>query len=107
NDRRPGDVRRHQVRRELDALEANVEDLRDRTYHERLRQSRHADEQAMSPREDGGQDLLNNLSLADHDPAELLDHLRAGLGELGEVFADAIGGQGSPSRSGLPYVPWD
>ena len=106
-DRRAGDVRRHQVGRELDALEGDVEDLADRADHERLGQARHADEQAVAAREDGGEDLLDDLGLADDDAAELLDHLRAGLAELGQVFADPIGGHGTlPSNFGDGKFPY-
>jgi hypothetical protein len=46
----------------------------------------------MAARENRCQDLLNHLTLADDDAAELVEHLRAGLGELCQVFADAVGG---------------
>ena len=87
-----GDVGGHQVGRELDALEADVEDLADRADHERLGQSGHADEQAVAAREDGGQDLLDDLALADDDAAELAEHLGAFLAELGEDLGLTIGG---------------
>ena len=51
----------------------------------------HADQQAVAAREDGGQDLLDNLRLADDDAAKLIEHECAGLTELGQVFADAVG----------------
>ena len=73
-------------------LKRDVEDLADRADHERLGQAGHADEQAVAAREDGGEDLLDDLGLADDDAAELLEHLGAGLAELGQVFADAVGG---------------
>ena len=88
---RAGDVGRHQVRRELDALEADVENLADRANHERLRQPRHADEQAMPAREDSRQDLFDDLVLPDDGPPQLLDDLRARLAELSEIFTDAVG----------------
>ena len=91
-DRGAGDVGRHQVRRELDALEADVQDLADRADHERLGQARHADQQAMAAGEDGRQDLLDDLRLADDDAAELLEHQGARLAELGEVLADTLRG---------------
>ena len=75
-----GDVGRHQVGRELDALEGDVEDLADGADHERLGQAGHADEQAVAAREDGGQDLLDDLGLADDDAAQLVEHLRARSG---------------------------
>ena len=45
-----GDVGRHQIRRELDALEAQVENLGERLDQQRLRQTRHAGEQAVAAR---------------------------------------------------------
>ena len=65
--------RRHQVGRELDALERDVEDLADRADHERLGQAGHADEQAMAAREDGGEDLLDDFGLADDGAAKLFE----------------------------------
>ena len=50
-----GDVRGHQVGRELNALEADVENPRQRADHQRLGQARHAFQQAMAAREDGGE----------------------------------------------------
>ena len=46
----------------------------------------------MAAREDGRHDLLDDLRLADYRPAELLDHLVAGLAKLGQILADAIAG---------------
>ena len=89
--RRAGDVRGHQVRRKLDALEADIQNLADRADHQGLGQAGHADKQAMPAREDGGQDLLDHVGLADDDAAELFEHEAARLAELAEIFADAIG----------------
>ncbi len=46
-DLRAGDVGRHQVGRELDPLELQVEDLRDRADEQRLGQARGAGDQAV------------------------------------------------------------
>src|SRR5262245_48779181 len=46
-----GDVGRHQVRCELDTLEADVQNLSDARYHERLGQAGNADEQTVASRE--------------------------------------------------------
>ncbi len=90
-DRRAGDVGGHQVGRELDALERDVENLRDRADHERLGQAGHADEQAVPAGEDGGEDLLDDLGLADDDAAELVEHRSAVCGELSQVIREAVG----------------
>ena len=69
----------------------------DRRDHERLGQARHADQQAMPAGEDGGEDLLDDVRLADDDAPQLLDHLSPRLRELGQVFADAVGLHGALS----------
>ena len=64
---RAGDVRRHQIRGELNALETDVENLADRGNHEGLGETRHADQQTVAAREDGGEDLLDHFVLPDND----------------------------------------
>jgi hypothetical protein len=64
-----GNVRRHQVWGELDALEGRVQDLADARDHERLGESGHADEEAVAAGEDGGEDLLDDFALPDDDAA--------------------------------------
>ena len=66
-----GDVRRHQVRRELDPLERQIQDSRNRADEQRLGQPRHADEQAMPSAEQAHQHLLDDLLLADDHLADL------------------------------------
>src|SRR3954451_11534416 len=66
------DVRRHQVRRELDAVELQVNRLRQAFDQQRFRQPRHAAEQHVSAGEKRGQDLLNHRLLADNRAAELV-----------------------------------
>jgi hypothetical protein len=78
NDVRAGDVRRHQVRRELDAVELEVEDLRQRPDQQRLRQSGHADDQAVAADEQRQQNLVHHLLLADDQLAELANDLLLG-----------------------------
>src|SRR5204862_4413562 len=68
------------------------EDLADRADHERLGEAGHADQEAVAAREDGGEDLVDDLGLADDGPAQLVEHLRANLTEVGQDFVDAIGG---------------
>ena len=60
-----GDVRRHEVGRELDAVEAEVEHLGQRRDEQRLGQARHADEQAVAAREQRRQQLIDHRLLAD------------------------------------------
>ena len=56
-----GDVRGHQVGRELDAVEGQVQRIGQRADHQRLGQAGHADQQAVAAGEDGDQQLLDHL----------------------------------------------
>ena len=71
----PGDVAGHQVGRELDPVEFQRERLRQRVDHQRLGQSGHPFEDAMAPGEDGDQELIDDLVLADDLPGDLLADL--------------------------------
>ena len=75
------DVGRHQVGRELDAVEVEVEHLGQRADEERLAQARHALEQGMAADEQAGQDAVDDLVVAD-------DHLADLVPDLGESFAE-------------------
>ena len=88
----PGDVRRHQVGRELDPLEADVEDLGERADHQGLGQARHAHQEDVPPGEDRGEDLLDHFVLADDDLAQLGDHHVARVAELVEELGDPVAG---------------
>ncbi len=75
-----GDVRRHEVRGELDALEVQVQDVGERLDEERLRQPRHAGDQAVAAGEQRDEHLLDDLVLPDDDLAELGENARAAFG---------------------------
>ena len=77
-----GDVARHQVRRELHAREAQVERLRHRLHEQRLREAGHADEQHVAAGEQRGDEIVDDLVLADDAPPDLLDQRRARAREL-------------------------
>ncbi len=77
-----GDVGGHQVGRELNTLESDIEDLGQRADHQGLGQARHAFEQAVAAREDGGKQLLDDLVLPDDDFLQLLLHHDPMLAEL-------------------------
>ena len=91
-----GDVRRHQVGRELDALEVEVEDVGERLDQQRLRQAGHAGDQAVAAGEERDQHLLDDLVLADDDLAQLgenpLAALRHALGADGSL--ESVDGHG-------------
>ena len=75
-----GDVGRHQVGRELDAVELERQRIGQRADHQRLGQPRHADQQAVPAGEQGDQQLLDHLLLADDDLAQLVGD--AAIGSL-------------------------
>ena len=83
-----GDVRGHQVGRELNALEADVEDPGQRADHQRLGQAGHAFQQAMPAGEDGGEELLDDFVLADDDLLQFLLHELPMLAELLQDVAE-------------------
>ena len=81
-----GDVRGHQVRRELDALERKMHNAGERADEQRLGQARHADEQAMPAAEHGHDHLFDDLVLPDDHLADLVGHPFVG----GSNFLDRL-----------------
>jgi hypothetical protein len=65
-----GDVSRHEIGRELDPLEREIQDLRDRFDQQRLRETGNASQQAVPAREKGHQDLVDHFVLAHDDFAD-------------------------------------
>ena len=76
DDLRADDVGRHQVRRELDAVELEMHRLRERLDQQRLRQPGHAAQQAVAAGEERDQDLLDDRLLADDRAAQLVPQPR-------------------------------
>ena len=74
-----GDVGGHQVRRELDAREAEVQQLREGGDEQGLGHPRDAYEQRVVAGQDAEQDLLDHLLHPDHALAERLPDARCGL----------------------------
>ena len=88
-----GDVGRHQVGRELDPLEGEVEDLGERLDEQRLGETRHAGDQAVAAGEERHQHLVDDLVLADDDLAELGEDPAAPvLDAFGEAGGGRVGG---------------
>jgi len=82
-DFRAGDVGGHQVGCELDAVEGQIQNVSQAAHQQRLREPRHAQQQAVSAGEDGDQHLIDHLFLADNHFADFrLDGLMGG----GDVF---------------------
>jgi hypothetical protein len=70
-----GDVRRHQVGRELDAVELQVEDAGERRDEQRLREAGDADDETVAADEQRQEDQLDHVALADDALAKLGDDL--------------------------------
>ena len=71
DDVRADDVGRHQVGRELDALEVQVQRLGERADQQRLAQPGHAFEQRVAAGEQAGQHAVDDLVVADDHLADL------------------------------------
>ena len=94
-----GDVRRHQVGRELDPLEIEIEDVGERLDQQRLGQARHAGDQAVAAGEQRDQDLLDDLVLPDDDLAQLGENPLAALRDLlAPACASTISGELASTR---------
>ena len=76
------DVGRHQVGRELDAGEIQVEGFGQGADQERFAQSRHAFQQAMAAGEQARQHAVDDLVMADNDAADLFADRRIAVDEL-------------------------
>ena len=91
---RAGDVGGHEVRRELDALELEVEDLRERLDEERLGEAGRAGDEAVAAGEERDEELLDDFALADDDLAQLGADARAAGDELFDGLLVGGGGVG-------------
>ena len=70
-----GDVRGHQIGRELDAAEQQAQSLRDGAHHQRLGGTGETGDQAVATHQQRGQDLVESLVLADDHLADLRQDL--------------------------------
>ena len=95
-----GDVRRHQVGRELDALEDQAERLRDGADHQRLRRAGQAGDQAVAADEERDQDLVEHFVLPDDDLAHLREDAVAHRVKALDALLEFSGVQVDFSRSG-------
>ena len=78
----PIDVGGHQVGRELDARELQVQRLGQRPHQHGLAQARHAFQQRMAARDHADQHMVNHIILPDDDLAHLVDNRRCGIMKL-------------------------
>jgi hypothetical protein len=93
---RPGDVRGHEVGRELDAAEPQVHRPRQGADHQGLRQARHAHQQAVSAHEDRGQHLVEDFALAYNLAADFGDEAVAEALELRQTLVKTLLGHAKP-----------
>ena len=77
NDVRAGDVRRHQVGRELDAAKLQAQRIRNGAHHQRFRGAGHAGQQHVTADEQRDQHLVHHLVLADDHLAHLAHNVFA------------------------------
>ena len=102
---RAGHVAGHQVGRELDALERQMQRLRERTDQQRLGQAGHAFEQGMAAGENGDQHLLDHFVLADDHFGQFVADAVIGL--LATLHGGNVGGGGiwGGSSGGHRWTP--
>jgi len=79
---RAGDVRGHQIRRELNAREAEIQNLGKGVDKKSFRQARDTDDQAVTAHQHGQQDQFDDALLAVNDPGDLRAHLVVALLQL-------------------------
>jgi hypothetical protein len=79
-----GDVGRHEVGRELDALERQVQGFGQGRDEQGLGQAGDPDEQAVPAREQRRQEVLDDLALADDPLVDLGAQLVVGAGDVGD-----------------------
>ena len=90
-DARADEVGRHEVGRELDAAVGAAEHAGERAHGERLREAGHALEQHVAAGEQGDEDLLEHVVLADDDPLALPQGLLEAAAGLGRGIGVGIG----------------
>ena len=106
-DRRAGDVGGEQVRRELDAAEAEPARLGERARGQRLREPGHVLEQDVAVGEQAEQDELELLALADDRALDLVDQAAAELGQLPQLHQTCSRAVTTRSRSASSIPgPW-
>ena len=81
-----GDVGGHQIRRELNPLEADIQNPGQRADHQGFGQPRHPFQQAVPAGKDGREELLDDFVLPHDDSLQLLLHQLAMLGKLLKDF---------------------
>jgi hypothetical protein len=75
---RTRDVRREEIRGELNAFERKIERIRDRADERRFRESRHADEETVSPREERHEQEVRDFA----EPDDAIGHAASDRGAI-------------------------
>jgi hypothetical protein len=88
---RPGHVRRHQVRRELDAHEAGVDRLGEGADQHRLADAGDPLEQPVPAGDQAGEDQIDHLAIADDAFGESVAERFGHLGALLHARLDLLG----------------
>ena len=103
-DPRADDVGRHQVGRELDALELDAQRVGERLHRQRLGQTGHALDEQVAAGQEGDDHPLEQHVLADDHPLHLVQHLlERQLGRSAAPGRRALIWQGAPAAP--PAVP--
>jgi len=94
DDLRAGNVAGHEIRRELDALEGEVQCLRQGGHKEGLGQARHTQEHRVAAGQDGDQDLFDDLVHSDNDFGEFSADLQGTVLEvIDSLVSWSVGGR--------------
>jgi hypothetical protein len=86
-----GDVGRHQVRRELDALEQQAQGLRHGADEQRLGGAGQAGDETMAAHKQGDHHLLQHLFLSDDHAPDLAHNFRLHFAEPADAAAQGVG----------------
>jgi hypothetical protein len=97
---RPRDVGGHEIRRELDPAELQIQDLRQGRNEQGLREPGHAHEQAVAVREEHRKELLHHGVLAHDDFAQFAENGAARVFQILQKLEIVLG---DGLRHDLPF----
>ena len=80
----PRDVAGHEVRSELYARCPEIQCGRERFHQQGFPEPRHSDQEAVPPRKECRENLVDDLFLPEDDLAHLMSELLSGLGQLSD-----------------------
>src|ERR1041385_7008622 len=82
-----GDVGRHEIRRELNALKLEVKNAGNRFHQERLCQARRTRDETMTASQERDEDLFDYFMLPDDDFGQFRKYLSAASGKALDCFS--------------------